>query len=168
VVGRRLFPYDTLIIAIGSLGNDFGTPGVREHAILLDSADEAKRFHERLLDSFLRAQRESELLKPEQLNLAIIGAGATGTELAAELRSATRQLAAYGYDRIDPGKDVTINLIEAVDRILPVTETTLGRGTENPAEPWRPGAYLGPRQRGYRKWRDAHQRNFLSGRRSTR
>jgi NADH dehydrogenase len=119
VVGRRLFRYDTLIIAIGSLGNDFGTPGVREHAILLDSADEAKRFHERLLDSFLRAQREFELLKPEQLNLAIIGAGATGTELAAELRSATRQLAAYGYDRIDPVKDITINLIEAADRILP-------------------------------------------------
>jgi len=119
VIGRRLFPYDTLIIAIGSLGNDFGTPGVREHAILLDSAEQAKRFHERLLDSFLRAQRESELLKPEQLNLAIIGAGATGTELAAELRSATRQLAAYGYDRIDPGKDITINLIEAADRILP-------------------------------------------------
>src|SRR5262245_56823903 len=118
VTGRRLFGYDTLIIAIGSLGNDFGTPGVREHAILLDSADEAKRFHERLLDSFLRAQRESELHNPEQLNLAIIGAGATGTKLAAELRSATRQLAAYGYDRIDPGKDITINLIEAADRIL--------------------------------------------------
>src|SRR5262252_3287100 len=119
VVGRRLFPYDTLIIAIGSLGNDFGTPGVREHAILLDSAEEAKRFHERLLDSFLRAQRGFEQLKPEQLNLAIIGAGATGTELAAELRSATRQLAAYGYDRIDPEKDISINLIEAADRILP-------------------------------------------------
>lgn len=119
VLARRLFPYDTLIIAIGSVGNDFGTPGVREHAILLDSADEAKRFHQQLLDSFLRAQREFELLKPEQLNLAIIGAGATGTELAAELRSATRQLAAYGYDRIDPGKDITINLIEAADRILP-------------------------------------------------
>jgi NADH dehydrogenase len=119
VVGQRLFRYDTLIIAIGSLGNDFGTPGVREHAILLDSTDEAKRFHDRLLDSLLRAQRQSELLKPEQLNLAIIGGGATGTELAAELRSATHQLAAYGYDRIDPKKDITINLIEAAERILP-------------------------------------------------
>lgn len=119
VMGQRLFPYDTLIIAIGSLGNDFGTPGVREHAIMLDSADEARRLHERLLDSFLRSQREFELLKPEQLNLAIIGAGATGTELAAELRSATDQLAAFGYDRIDPAKDITINLIEAADRILP-------------------------------------------------
>src|SRR5215471_19372066 len=72
LVGQRLFPYDTLIIAIGSLGNDFGTPGVCEHAIMLDSANAAKRFHERLLDAFLRAQRESELLKPEQLNLVVI------------------------------------------------------------------------------------------------
>jgi NADH dehydrogenase FAD-containing subunit len=119
MVGRRLFHYDMLIIAIGSHGNDFGTPGVREHAILLDSADEAKRFHERLLNSFLRAQEQFEPLKPEQMSVAIIGAGATGTELAAELRSATRQLAAYGYDRIDPEKDITINLIEAADRILP-------------------------------------------------
>jgi NADH dehydrogenase len=119
VVGRRCFGYDTLIIAIGSHGNDFGTPGVREHAVLLDSADDAKRFHELLLDSFMRAESQSEQLKPEHVNLAIIGAGATGTELAAELRCATRELATSGYDRIDPEKDVSINLIEAADRILP-------------------------------------------------
>ena len=119
VMGRRHFRYDTLIIAIGSHGNDFGTPGVREHAIMLDTTDDANRFHERLLNSFLRARAQSELLKPEQMNVAIIGAGATGTELAAELRSATRQLAAYGYERIDPDKDITIDLIEAADRILP-------------------------------------------------
>jgi NADH:ubiquinone reductase (H+-translocating) len=119
VLGRRSLPYDTLVIAIGSHGNDFGTPGVREHAILLDSADDAKRFHELLLNSFLRVQTQSEQLKPGQINLAIIGAGATGTELAAELRSATRQLAAYGYDQIDPENDISINLIEAADRILP-------------------------------------------------
>jgi NADH:ubiquinone reductase (H+-translocating) len=58
-------------------------------------------------------------LEPEQLNVAIIGAGPTGTELAAELRSATRQLATYGYDEIDPERDISINLIEEADRILP-------------------------------------------------
>src|SRR6516162_4175183 len=119
VIGRRRIRYDTLVLAIGSHGNDFGTPGVREYAILLDSADDAKAFHELLLNSFLRAETQSEQLKPQQINLAIIGAGATGTELAAELRSATRQLTAYGYDRIDPEKDISINLIEAADRILP-------------------------------------------------
>src|ERR1700751_2962307 len=53
VVGRRLFHYDTLIIAIGGHGNDFGTPGVREHAILLDSLDEANRVLERQRYSLL-------------------------------------------------------------------------------------------------------------------
>jgi len=119
VVGRRRFRYDTLVVAIGSHGNAFGTPGVREHAILLDSADDAKRFHELLLDSLVRTQMPSEQLTPARINLAIIGAGATGTELAAELRSATRQLATYGDDRIDPEKVISINLIEAADRILP-------------------------------------------------
>jgi len=56
--------------------------------------------------------------RPEAIG-AFIGAGATGTELAAELRSATRQLATFGFDRIDPEKDISINLIEAADRILP-------------------------------------------------
>src|SRR5262249_23101452 len=68
VVGRRLLQYDTLIIAIGSHGNDFGTPGVRDHAILLDSVDDAKRFHELLLGAFVRSQAQSDQLKPKQIN----------------------------------------------------------------------------------------------------
>ena len=51
--------------------------------------------------------------------MAIIGAGATGTELAAELRYATRQLVAYGLDRIDAKKDIKLNMIEAGNRVLP-------------------------------------------------
>ena len=51
--------------------------------------------------------------------MTIIGAGATGTELAAELHYTTRQLVAYGLDRIDHERDIKINLIEAADRILP-------------------------------------------------
>lgn len=51
--------------------------------------------------------------------MAIIGAGATGTELAAELRYATRQLVAYGLDQIDAKKDIKLNLIEAGNRVLP-------------------------------------------------
>jgi NADH:ubiquinone reductase (H+-translocating) len=164
VVGRRLFRYDTLIIAVGSLGNDFGTPGVREHAILLDTTDEAKRFHERLLNSLLRAQAQSELLKPEQMNLAIIGAGATGTELAAELRSATRQLVAYGFDRIDPQKDITINLIEAADRILPPLPKRLAGEALKILEGLRVHVHTSARQRGYCDWREARQRNVHSGR----
>jgi NADH dehydrogenase len=114
----RSFGYDTLVIAVGSQSNDFGTPGVREHAVGLDTPPEATRFHRRLVNAYIRGHAQPEALRPEQLNVAIIGAGATGTELAAELHYTTRQLVAYGLDRIDADKDVKIHLIEAADRIL--------------------------------------------------
>jgi NADH dehydrogenase len=119
VLPEREFPYDTLVIAIGTLTNDFGTRGVKAHAIPLETPDEADRFHTRLVNACLRANTQAGPLRPGQLDVAIIGAGATGTELAAELHKTTRQLVAFGLDRIDPDKDIEIHLIEAAPRILP-------------------------------------------------
>ena len=111
--------YDTLVIAVGSQTNDFGTPGVAEHAISLETPEQAQRFHRRLVNACLRAHMQSEPLRPPQLQVAIIGAGATGVELAAELHKATRTLVSYGLERIDPERDIRIHLIEAGPRILP-------------------------------------------------
>jgi len=119
--------YDTLVVAIGSLTNDFGTPGVAAHAICLDTPDQAARFHRRLVDALIRANTQVEPLRPEQLKVAIIGAGATGVELAAELHKSTRDLVAYGLDRIEPDRDVRIHLIEAAPRILPALPERLSR-----------------------------------------
>jgi NADH dehydrogenase len=130
VMPRRECPYDTLVIAVGSLTNDFGTPGVSTHALALETPDEAKRFHSRLVNACLRAQAQVEPLKPGQLQVAIIGAGATGTELAAELHKTTRQLVAFGFDRIDPDRDIHIHLIEAADRILPLLPERLSKAAE--------------------------------------
>jgi NADH dehydrogenase len=122
--GRQVTPerrvgYDTLVIAIGSQSNDFGTPGVGEHAMKLETADDARRFHRRLVNAGIRANAQTEPLQPHQLRVAIIGAGATGVELSAQLHRTTRELVAYGLDRIDPDKDLQLHLIEAADRILP-------------------------------------------------
>ena len=125
VTPPRSFPYDTLVIALGSQSNDFGTPGVREHGISLDTSLQAKQFHSKLVNAYIRAHAQSAPLRPEQLHVAIIGAGATGAELAAELHYTTRQLVAYGLDRIDPEKDIKIELIEAADRILPARPARL-------------------------------------------
>jgi len=130
--GRQITPgqevgYDTLVVAIGSQTNDFGTPGVKEHALALDTAEDAARFHRRLVNACIRANTQSEPLRPEQLHVAIIGAGATGTELAAELHKTTRQLIAFGLDRIDPDKDIRIDLIEAAPRILPALPERLSK-----------------------------------------
>ena len=119
VTPPRSFPYDTLVMAVGSGSNDFGTPGVKEHAIALDTPDQAVRFHQRLVNSLIRAHAQPDPVRPGQLHVAIIGAGATGTELGAELHRATRQVIAHGLDRIYPEKDLKITLIEAADRILP-------------------------------------------------
>ena len=119
VTPARSYPYDTLVLAVGSLTNDFGTPGVMEHAISLETPEQAARFHRRLVNACLRAQSQTEPLRPGQLQVVIIGAGATGVELAAELHKTTRDLVAFGLDRIDPDKDISLHLIEAAGRILP-------------------------------------------------
>ena len=78
----------------------------------LDTPDQAERFHRRLVNACLRAHAQDEPVRPGQLHVAIIGAGATGTELAAELHRTARALVAFGLDRIDPEKDIRITLIE--------------------------------------------------------
>lgn len=119
VIPRRTFKYDTLIIAVGSTTNDFGVKGAREFSIALDTQDQAERFHRRLHNALLRAQTQVEPVKAGQLEVVIVGAGATGVELSAELHNTTRELAAYGLDKIDPDRDVKISLIEASERVLP-------------------------------------------------
>jgi len=115
----RSIGYDMLVIAVGSMTNDFGTPGVAEYAMPLETPEHAERFNRRLVNAFLRAQTQQDPVRPGQLHVAIVGAGATGTELAAELRHSMRELAGFGLDRIDPERDVRITLVEAAGRILP-------------------------------------------------
>ncbi|HAB03964.1 MAG TPA: FAD-dependent oxidoreductase [Pseudomonas sp.] len=119
--GRELLPartlgYDTLVIAVGSNTNDFGTLGAAQHCLFLDTRKQAERFHQQLLNHYLRAHAGD--VASEKISVAIVGAGATGVELAAELHHAAHELAAYGLDRIQP-KDMHITLIEAGPRVLP-------------------------------------------------
>jgi NADH:ubiquinone reductase (H+-translocating) len=129
LVPARAVPYDTLVIAIGSQTNDFGTPGAATHAIALDSAEQATRFHARLLNVCLKAELEPGSLAPGVLGIVIIGAGATGVELSAELHKVVRELVAYGFDRIDPERDLKITIIEAAPRILPALPERLAAAT---------------------------------------
>jgi len=118
VVPERRLGYDTLVIAVGSTANDFGTPGAREHCLFLDSLQQARRFHTLLLNAFLRKNHEAAQGQEHQLDITIIGAGATGVELAAELRLASRELPVYGMNHLRD-TDVSITIVEAAERILP-------------------------------------------------
>jgi len=129
VTPDRVFGYDTLVLALGSLSNDFGTPGVAQNALKLESKDDAQRFHARMVNACIRAHAQTTPVRPEQLHVAIIGAGATGVELAAELHRTTRQVVAYGLDRVDADKDIQVSLIEAADRVLPALPPRLSLAT---------------------------------------
>ena len=130
VTPARSFAYDTLVVAIGSLSNDFGTPGVSEHALRLESKADAQRFHQRMVNACIRAHAQTTPLRPEQLHVTIIGAGATGVELAAELHRTTREVIAYGLDRVDAEKGIQVSLIEAADRVLPALPPRMSTATE--------------------------------------
>ena len=147
ITPMRSFRYDTLVIAIGCVGNAFNTPGVKEHAIMLDTPEEAERFNRRLINACVRAFAQEGPVRPGQLDVAIIGAGATGTELAAELHQTARGLVAYGLDKINPEQDIKITLIEAADRIVPALPERISKGvaeilrglqraTSRPARAW--------------------------------
>jgi NADH dehydrogenase len=122
---RRVLGYDTLIICVGSVSNDFAVPGVAEHAIALDEAADAERFHRRLLASCVRADARAASGQHAVVDIVIVGAGATGVELAAELRQTTRVHAGYGLEHLHPGRDIRIALVEAGPRILGPLPATL-------------------------------------------
>jgi NADH dehydrogenase len=125
----RAFRYDSLVIAVGSVTNDFGTPGAAAHAVPLDTPEQAVRFNHRLVNACIRAHSQDGPVRPGQLHVAIIGAGATGTELAAELHRTAREVVAFGLDRVDPDKDIRIILIEAAPRILPALPERISEAT---------------------------------------
>ncbi len=133
VVPERRIQYDTLVIAVGSTANDFGTPGAQDHCLFLDSLKQARRFHNLMLNAFLRKNHRALQGQDHGLNISIIGAGATGVELAAELRLASRELPVYGMNHLQPS-DVSITVIEAADRILPALPARLSAAASRELE----------------------------------
>jgi len=131
VVPRRMIAYDTLIMAVGSVNNDFGIPGVREHCVFLDEREQADAFQRAVLRNYIQVQTHPEQPTVDQLQIVIVGAGATGVELAAEMHNTVRQLVAYGFDRIVPERDVKLILIEAGERILSALPARLAEAAQN-------------------------------------
>jgi NADH dehydrogenase len=116
LIPKREINYDYLVLAIGIVSNDFGTPGVIENAYFLDSLTQAERFHKALLNQLLRINQQSDLCNT--LKVAIVGAGATGTELAAQLHHVANLARSYGMPDMS-SKRLEIFIIEAGERILP-------------------------------------------------
>jgi NADH dehydrogenase len=120
IVGRHRIRYDYLVLAIGAVSNDFGTPGVRQHCVFLENRQQAERFRQKLLDRCLRVSRimAADAAAAATVDVAIVGGGATGVELAAELFNAAAALKHYGLEVFDESR-LRVTLVEAGPRILP-------------------------------------------------
>jgi NADH:ubiquinone reductase (H+-translocating) len=118
IIPERRLDYDCLVLAVGGVSNDFNVPGVSLHAQFLDSVADAERIFERILQACMSATYGSPKDPPGSFNVRIVGGGATGVELAAELRSSVRALAGYGLDRIDPDQFLKISIINADKRLV--------------------------------------------------
>jgi len=120
LIARHRVRYDYLVLAMGSVGNDFGTPGARANCIFLDDRHAADRFRNKLLDHCLRVSRAvaADPASDARVRIAIVGGGATGVELAAELYNAAAALKHYGLEVFDESR-LEVTLLEAGPRILP-------------------------------------------------
>lgn len=133
VMGRHRIRYDYLVLAVGSVTNDFGIAGVREHCLFLDSRTQADRFRQRLLNQCLRVSRSMSAGENALVQVAIVGGGATGVELAAELYNAAAGLRHYGLEVFDESR-LKVTLLEAGPRILPALPEKLSKAVQEDLE----------------------------------
>ncbi len=111
--------YDHLIVATGATHSYFGNDAWARHAPGLKTLDDALEIRRRILLAFERAERESDPAKRAAwLTFVVIGAGATGVELAGTLAEIARHTLRGEFRRFDP-RDARIVLVEGLDRVLP-------------------------------------------------
>ena len=128
LIPRRVFKYDTLVMAVGSVSNTFGIQGVDKHCMFIDTTAQAFRFQKQLVETYyIKSYAGQNSLKDKPLSIVIVGAGATGVELSAELHEVTKLLATYGLEDSDK---VKITIIEAATQLLPALPPRLSAATQ--------------------------------------
>jgi NADH:ubiquinone reductase (H+-translocating) len=135
IIGYQRIRYDYLILCLGAVSNDFGTPGVREHCLFLEDREQADRFRQKLLNQCLRVARTMSVgpSASASVNVTIVGGGATGVELAAELFNAASALKSYGLEVFDETR-LRVTLVEAGPRILPALPVSLAKAAHKQLE----------------------------------
>lgn len=128
LIPRRVFKYDTLVMAVGSVSNTFGIKGVDQHCMFIDTIKQAYRFQKQLVESYyIQSYANQNKQRDKPLSIVIVGAGATGVELSAELHEVTKLLATYG---LEGSINVKITIIEAATQLLPALPPRLSQATQ--------------------------------------
>jgi NADH dehydrogenase len=135
VLPERTLGYDTLVLCVGSTSNFFSTPGAQEHAVTLDTTEAAEQFRLTMLREMVLVDQAKAYDANARLHVVIVGGGATGVELAVELREAGQIVSAYGLRNFKPDRDLELTLIEGGPRILgalseKISKAALARLTE--------------------------------------
>lgn len=112
VLPVRSIHYGRLILALGSEENDFGTPGATQHCLFLNDTHQALRIRDALLVGALRIARGQQ----DALSIVVIGGGATGVELSAEIHHAIDAL--WIHEPTLDRSRVRLTIVEAADRLL--------------------------------------------------
>ncbi|MFZ2451461.1 MAG: NAD(P)/FAD-dependent oxidoreductase [Methylovulum miyakonense] len=127
LIPRRTFAYDTLVMSVGSVSNTFNIKGVAEHCLFLDTTSQAFKFQKQLFETYIKNYIGKDPATVKPLSIAIVGAGATGVELAAQLHEVTNVLAIYGLNETS---NVKLTIIEAATRLLPALPDKLALATQ--------------------------------------
>jgi NADH:ubiquinone reductase (H+-translocating) len=111
--------YDKLVVATGAVNTYFGHDEWAPFAPALKTLDDAMDIRTRVLLAFEHAERETDPAKRAQwLTFVVIGAGATGVELAGTLAEIARRTLKGEFRRFDP-RNARVVLVEGSDRVLP-------------------------------------------------
>ncbi len=115
-----VYPYDHLMIAIGSTPNFYGIQGMAENALTLWSFEDAVRIRDHIKECFYKASVEKdEMERARLLSFVVGGAGFTGVEMVGELAHWTRALA---KENDIPYSEVRVVVVDLLDRVLPVLD----------------------------------------------
>jgi NADH:quinone reductase (non-electrogenic) len=124
--GGKEFPYDHLILALGSQPNFFGVPGVKEHSLALGGLADALRIRNRVIERFEEVTLSPGELPDPRLTFVVIGGGTTGVETAAEIHALVHEALTPDFPNIDVD-EVRIFVIEAGQEILGELDPALRR-----------------------------------------
>jgi NADH dehydrogenase len=128
---ERLIDYSTLCVAVGSHSNDFGIPGVREFSKQLDSREQAESFHQQFTTALHRVNSAEK--STSRLSVAIVGGGATGVELAADMHNVVQRLREYGFEHFSRDS-LNVVIVEAAPMLLPRLPERIGPSVQRELE----------------------------------
>ncbi|CAN5889310.1 NAD(P)/FAD-dependent oxidoreductase [soil metagenome] len=120
------FSYDHLVLALGAQPAYFGIPGVEKYAISMRSIPDAVDVRNRVVERFEEATLEGGDVDESKLTFTVIGAGATGTETAAQLHVLIHEVLGPEYPSINPNR-FRVFLMDALPHILPELDPGLRR-----------------------------------------